>query len=309
MNHMKEKLEERAVALNQILEEQNTGIQLVYTKQFSHNEECEGYIIQQKEKAVAPIVYISPKIPDWWEGSDQEVAEKLQEISKIEPMDEIERFIHHKIDRQYLLDHVYFALVSGQKYEQMVNNDLLLDRWCDLAVKYSVSLPVSSEDERASIRISNHIMETYGIEKEELIGACVRNMEQQVAMKSLKEQMAELLGMDTSEMPDFGEEERVFPEITVITNKSLLDGAGSILLPSVQKRLERKYGSCFAVLPSSRHEVLIAPLTDGVQEAIFYQKMVKEVNETQVEPEDFLSDHVYVYRNGNFTTVSEHCIF
>ena len=58
-----------------------------------------------------------------------------------------------------------------------------------------------------------------------------------------------------------------------------------------------------------KHEVLIAPLTDGVQEAIFYQKMVKEVNETQVEPEDFLSDHVYVYRNGNFTTVSEHCIF
>ena len=291
------------------MEEQNTGIQLVYTKQFSHNEECEGYIIQQKEKAVAPIVYISPKIPDWWEGSDQEVAEKLQEISKIEPMDEIERFIHHKIDRQYLLDHVYFALVSGQKYEQMVNNDLLLDRWCDLAVKYSVSLPVSSEDERASIRISNHIMETYGIEKEELIEACIRNMEQEVAMMSLKEQMAELLGMDTSEMPDFGEEERVLPEITVITNKSLLDGAGSILLLSVQKRLERKYGSCFAVLPSSRHEVLIAPLTDGVQEAIFYQKMVKEVNETQVEPEDFLSDHVYVYRNGNFTTVSEHCIF
>lgn len=306
MNHMKEKLEERAVALNQILEEQNTGIQLVYTKQFSHNEECEGYIIQQKEKAVAPIVYISPKIPDWWEGSDQEVAEKLQEISKIEPMDEIERFIHHKIDRQYLLDHVYFALVSGQKYEQMVNNDLLLDRWCDLAVKYSVSLPVSSEDERASIRISNHIMETYGIEKEELIEACVRNMEQEVAMMSLKEQICTMAGIDPSELEE-GESE--FPEITVVTNQGLLDGAGSILLPSVQKRMEQKYGSCFAILPSSRHEVLVAPLTDGVQEAIFYQKMVKEVNETQVDPEDFLSDHVYVYRNGNFTTVSEHCIF
>ena len=309
MNHMKEKLEERAVALNQILEEQNTGIQLVYTKQFSHNEECEGYIVKQKEAEIAPIVYISPDVPDWWEGTDQEVAKKFLEFSKLDLADKIEHFIQHQIDRQYLLDHAYFALVSGQKYEQMVNNDLLLDRWCDLAVKYSVSLPASSEDERASIRISNHIMETYGIEKEELIEACIRNMEQQVAMMSLKEQMAELLGMDTSEMPDFGEEERVLPEITVITNKSLLDGAGSILLPSVQKRLERKYGSCFAVLPSSRHEVLIAPLTDGVQEAIFYQKMVKEVNETQVEPEDFLSDHVYVYRNGNFTTVSEHCIF
>ena len=306
MNHMKEKLEERAVALNQILEEQNTGIQLVYTKQFSHNEECEGYIIQQKEKAVAPIVYISPKIPDWWEGSDQEVAEKLQEFSKIEPMDEIERFIHHKIDRQYLLDHVYFALVSGQKYEQMVNNDLLLDRWCDLAVKYSVSLPNFSEDAQGSIRVSNQMMETYDIEKEELIEACNRNMEQQVAVMSLKEQICTMAGIDPSELEE-GESE--FPEITVITNQGLLDGAGSILLPSVQKRMEQKYGSCFAILPSSRHEVLVAPLTDGVQEAIFYQKMVKEVNETQVDPEDFLSDHVYVYRNGNFTTVSEHCIF
>lgn len=306
MNHMKEKLEERAVALNQILEEQNTGIQLVYTKQFSHNRECEGYIVKKKELAIAPVVYISPNIPDWWEGSDQEVAEKLQEFSKIEPMDGLEDFIHHKIDRQYLLDHVYFALVSGQKYEQMVNNDLLLDRWCDLAVKYSVSLPNFSEDERASIRISNHIMETYGIEKEELIEACVRNMEQQVAVMSLKEQICTMAGIDPSELEE-GESE--FPEITVITNQGLLDGAGSILLPSVQKRMEQKYGSCFAILPSSRHEVLVAPLTDGVQEAIFYQKMVKEVNETQVDPEDFLSDHVYVYRNGNFTTVSEHCIF
>lgn len=33
MNSMKEKLEERAVALNEILKEQNTGIQLVYINQ------------------------------------------------------------------------------------------------------------------------------------------------------------------------------------------------------------------------------------------------------------------------------------
>lgn len=309
MNHMKEKLEERAVVLNQILEAENTGIQLIYTNQFSNNRECEGYILKKKELAVAPVVYISPNVPDWWEGTDQEVAKKLQEFSKIEPMNGLEDFLHHKIDRQYLLDHVYFSLVSGKKYEQMLKNDLVVDCWRDLAVKYSAALPQFSENGKGSIRISNQMMSTYGIEKEELIGACVRNMEQEVAMMSLKEQMAELLGMDTSEMPDFGEEERGLPEITVITNKSLLDGAGSILLPSVQKRLERNYGSCFAVLPSSRHEVLVAPLTNGVQEAIFYQHMVKEANEATVNPEDFLSDHVYVYRNGNFTTVSEHCIF
>ena len=101
---MKEKLEERAVVLNQILEEQNTGIQLVYTKQFSHNEECEGYIVKQKEAEIAPIVYISPDVPDWWEGTDQEVAKKFLEFSKLDLADKIEHFIQHQIDRQYLLD-------------------------------------------------------------------------------------------------------------------------------------------------------------------------------------------------------------
>ena len=306
MNHMKEKLEERAVALNQILEAENTGIQLLYTKQFSHNEECEGYIISRKEKAVSPIVYISPNIPDWWEGTDQEVAKKLQEFSEIEPMNGLEDFLHHKIDRQYLLDHVYFSLVSGAKYEQLLENDLVVDCWRDLAVKYSAALPQFSENGMGSIRISNQIMSTYGIEKEELIEACHRNMEQQVTMKPLLEEILRLEGMNPE---DLTPEEKMFPDITIVTNVGISDGAGSILLPSVQKRLEQKYGSCFVVLPSSRHEVLVAPLTGGVQEAIFYQHMVKEANEITVNPEDFLSDHVYVYRNGNFTTVSERCIF
>ena len=95
------------------------------------------------------------------------------------------------------------------------------------------------------------------LRKKSFIEACVRNMEQEVAMMSLKEQMAELLGMDTSEMPDFGEEERVLPEITVITNKSLLDGAGSILLLFSTKKTGTKVWFVFIVLPSSRHEVLI----------------------------------------------------
>lgn len=306
MNHMKEKLEERAVVLNQILEAENTGIQLIYTNQFSNNRECEGYILKKKELAVAPVVYISPNVPDWWEGTDQEVAKKLQEFLKLEQMDEIEYFINHQIDRQYLLDHAYFALVPGQQYEQMVNHDLVVDRWCDLAVRYLVLLPTFSEDAQGSIRVSNQMMATYGIEKEELIGACVRNMEQQVTMKLLQEEILRLEGMNPE---DLTPEEKMFPDITIVTNVGISDGAGSILLPSVQKRLEQKYGSCFVVLPSSRHEVLVAPLTNGVQEAIFYQHMVKEANEATVNPEDFLSDHVYVYRNGNFTTVSEHCIF
>lgn len=307
MNSMKEKLEERAVALNEILKEQNTGIQLVYTNQFSDNMEREGYILKKKDTSIAPIVYINPKIPDWWKGSDQEVVDALLRIPKVEVQKEIENFVSH-IDRQYILENAYFALVPGERYDQMIHTDQCVDRWCDLAVKYSVSLPGFSEESVSSIRITNSILETYHIKKEELVEACVRNMEQQVTIMSLQEHMWRMLGVDQSEMPELTSEEG-FLDVTVITNQDTLDGSGSVLLPSVLKRLDEKYQSSFAVLPSSRHEVLVAPIIDSAMEAVEFQKMVKEVNETQVDPEDFLSNHVYVYKNGNFTIFGDGYLF
>lgn len=125
---------------------------------------------------------------------------------------------------------------------------------------------------------------------------------------SLQEHMWRMLGVDQSEMPELTSEEG-FLDVTVITNQDTLDGSGGILLPSVLKRLDEKYQSSFAVLPSSRHEVLVAPIIDSAMEAVEFQKIVKEVNETQINPEDFLSNHVYVYKNGTFTILGDGYLF
>lgn len=136
-------------------------------------------------------------------------------------------------------------------------------------MKYSVSLPNFPENEKASIRISKELLETYHIDKEELIEACVRNMEQQVAVMSLRKQICTMAEIDPSELEE-GESE--FPEITVVTIKGYWMVQEVFFFLLSRKEMEQKYGSCFAILPSSRHEVLVAPLTDGVKEQSFIRK-------------------------------------
>jgi hypothetical protein len=51
----------------------------------------------------------------------------------------------------------------------------------------------------------------------------------------------------------------------------------------------------YFVLPSSIHEVIVVPESKGL-DAEEMCKMVKEINETQVAPEEVLSDHAYFYR-------------
>ena len=50
----------------------------------------------------------------------------------------------------------------------------------------------------------------------------------------------------------------------------------------------------FFILPSSIHEVLIVPAKPGMT-AENLENIVREVNTTQVQLEDKLSDYVYIY--------------
>lgn len=75
------------------------------------------------------------------------------------------------------------------------------------------------------------------------------------------------------------------------------DGACAILYDDILEGFSRVTGADFYILPSSTHETLFLPV--GPQhcpcDAGSLREMVREVNRTQVAPEDFLSDNVYLY--------------
>ena len=83
-------------------------------------------------------------------------------------------------------------------------------------------------------------------------------------------------------------------ELYVLTNKSRMFGAACMLYPGVFQQAAREIEGDFFVLPSSVHEVLL--LSPGnVFDREGLRRLVREINETQVEPYEVLSNNVYYY--------------
>ena len=80
----------------------------------------------------------------------------------------------------------------------------------------------------------------------------------------------------------------------VLSNFSRLYGAGVILYDGVLENCAKVLGGSFYILPSSVHEVIIVP-DEGQMTKENLEAMVREVNATQVEEQELLSDYVYYY--------------
>lgn len=64
--------------------------------------------------------------------------------------------------------------------------------------------------------------------------------------------------------------------------------------PGVMDEIEEKLGGDFFVLPSSLHETIVVP-DDGNMEYKALLAMVTEINESEVDKQDKLTDQVYHY--------------
>lgn len=77
-------------------------------------------------------------------------------------------------------------------------------------------------------------------------------------------------------------------------------GASAILQPGVQKQLESILGSRFMLMPCSIHELIACKYTDEIDKL---KEMVTETNINVLREEDFLSNSVLVYENGEIREV------
>lgn len=104
---------------------------------------------------------------------------------------------------------------------------------------------------------------------------------------SMREMMAEMWGVDIDSLP-------AEPAQAIVTNKERMFGAINIYSEDCIKQVQEILGTKnFYVLPSSIHEVICVP-TEGI-EIDDLLKMVTEVNQTQVRPEERLGDFVLYY--------------
>ncbi len=164
----------------------------------------------------------------------------------------------------------------------------------DLAVVYYAVVKDHAQEEIGTLLIRHEHMEKWGQEEENLYQTAMINMR--------ADGEADLFTIETvikHIMPGitFPSERGKVPWDTgmyILTNRRRRFGAAEILDRKTLRMVADQVGDGFIVLPSSLHETIVLPSRDETE----YKRladMVREVNDTQVDAEERLSYHVYVY--------------
>ncbi len=165
----------------------------------------------------------------------------------------------------------------------------------DMAIVYRFVLS-SDDDGRSSILVTNQMIENFGITGEELHADAMENAPKlkPVEIKGMSEVLAELMGVEQAEMMGVGPVAPEDEQMYVATVPDKVHGAGVLAYENFMDQAAERAGGDFFILPSSLHEVLIVP-DNGMANLSDLENMVREVNATQVSPQDKLTDSVYHY--------------
>lgn len=246
----------------------------------------QAIVIQEDGGEVSPSVYIDEIAGQIENGTKtiDEAAEEIFEIYQKNKMPASGAGISKIVEREYILHHAMYQIVNAER-----NAERLVDiphRYIeDLAVIYRASVDIGGNG-IGSYVISNEIMENIGLSLEELEKAANENTAKAgFEIKTLAEIIGETTGHKTTAY--YG------PRPYVMTNKSRVNGASILLFPDQLALVANRMHEDFYILPSSIHELLAVPASSADCRELV--RMVREVNETQVLPEEVLGYAVYRY--------------
>ena len=141
--------------------------------------------------------------------------------------------------------------------------------------------------------INNELATIMDVDADDLMLAAMENTSRLMGYKvqGILSVIADCCGY---EMYDFKAIDEEIP-MYIVTNNIFYNGACVMLYNDFMKALAKKLGSNLYIIPSSVHEIIVlqdlgyGEFNDSLKEMISY------VNQTEVRPEDKLSDSLYYY--------------
>ena len=237
-----------------------------------------GIGIRRKDDNTGIVVYVDGYASDIEAGifstdkAADEIAERIDDAEVVAGYSEAKDFAKMVKSKESILANVRYSLVNKKWNEAELGNYPHKD-FLDLVVLYEVR----NQNATMSAKITNDIMQNFGIAFEELDEAANSNRDSYVSQ--------DMFSMMVSMMP-FGEEE--IEEM----RKAQADGPQMYVLTIAQKE-----HSDLIVIPSSIHEILMVAACGMGKDEI--SQMVQEVNAQQVDEQERLSDNAYFYKRGS----------
>lgn len=242
-----------------------------------------GLLLEQDNRRISPVIYVDELYDVWINGGTMEgicrhLASCFRKSAdvKIPQLESIDRYEHMK-------ERLRIRLVDRMSNLKRMD-DFICKPYLDLLVFVCVELCV--DDESGVILLTEKQMKKWNVTREQLWRDAVSYSAVNEPWQIMT--MQSILG-DIGDADD-ADDTRMF----VLTNKSRSYGASVVLYPDVLPWIYDTIGGEFVLLPSSVHEWIVIPWQPDISVERL-TAMICEVNRTEVEAEEILSDHPYMY--------------
>lgn len=258
-----------------------------------------GLTIIQPQVNISPIIYLD----DYYEAyrtEKMEIEDIMRDIAETYTRNCISRTVDMQFFTNYeqVREHIIFKLVNYERNKELLQ-DVPYMPFQDLAIVFQC-LIANEKYGSTSILIHHAHLKLWNVTTEELYQQAMENMPRlyPYELRSVKDVVLEMLGNRGEDIKQMEENLDEVP-LFVLTNVNRIHGASSLLYQNIVRDFALAADRNVFILPSSVHEVLLMVET-GEESIDFLKQMVHDVNETEVEAEEFLSEHIYYYnRNTN----------
>ncbi len=195
-------------------------------------------------------------------------------------VDEIQNF-------SYAKHKIAFKLINTSQNEEMLRNIPHLDYY-EFSLVFFMFFDISPGN-RGTILITDKLLAMWKTNLFEIYDIAQENMPKLLphSFLPMQEMICEMLHEKQLEVIDDN-------PLYVLTNEQRTFGAATLMYEDLLPQIARRLHENFYIIPSSIHELIIIPESRSPRREEL-NKMIREVNLTQIEPEEMLGEQAYYY--------------
>lgn len=262
-----------------------------------------GITIQNEESVIAPNIYIDSYYAEYKNGRTlKSICEEIVRLYYREKNPIIMGLdVSQIMDFDAIKDRICFRLVNYQKNECALQT-MPHRKFLDLAIIYSVAVTLDGAE--GSIKVTDSLLEHWNVCEQTLYEMALQNTENYnkwmvVPMRDIL--LRFIIGENDYVLDDAYEDmiQNLNLPLYVVSNTQKIFGATVLLYTEMFRKISRSLGNCnLYIIPSSVHELIVLEETTEFEAEQLIQT-VRDVNCTDVEPEEVLGENLYFYDARN----------
>ncbi len=279
----------------------------VHTVIKNNNVQLDSLIIRKEHTLVMPSIYLNGFYEEYTKGKEWE--EIIGEILQFYEQNQLNCTGGFTFGYENLKEHIVYRLISYERNREMLEEAPHI-RVGDLAITFHCMV-LQGEECLGAVRVTNEHLEHWGVSGEEIYACAkvntpkllpprIRTMDEvmdEILWERLRKNVEEHGSPETTQeymrMIVRRQEEEPLP-MYILSNSRGNYGAAAILELEYMDAFYEAGEEDFYILPSSVHEMILIPVSRA-PEISRLQEMVRDINETQVPEQEFLSNQVLRY--------------